>query len=252
MHSSINTGNTPANVATRFAGSENVSRFREGKVYAVLFSDGWLKVGRGRDPKTRITSHAGASSMRNAHLVRSAESGVLANSGAAENQLIAFCESRGEPVHGREWFVGVEFDDVCQFINDNFKGDCPEYLAEARESKSRRVESMLNQVFGSGQECPQDPEKTASDQAKWFESIAYARILDRMYRDDMYSGWLFQVSASGLTNFCNYAALTTNTLDEGEIADLFYRAATNPSEALDQIVSTARALIDAYAAEVNQ
>jgi hypothetical protein len=252
MHQSIQTINTPASVATQFGNGENVSRFREGKVYAVLFSDGWLKVGRGKDPKTRIASHAGASSMRNAQLIRSVESGVMADSGAAENALIAFCESRGEAVHGREWFVGVEYDDVFQFISENFKGDCPAYLAEARESKSRRVESMLDQVFGAPQSHPKDPMTAAEEQAKWFSSVAYARIFDRIYRDDMYTGWLFQVSASGLTNFCNYAAIAVNTLDEGEIADLFYRAATNPSEALDQIVSTARALIEAYAAEVNQ
>ncbi len=238
--------------APRNGGLENVARFREGKVYAVLFSDGWLKVGRGRDAQSRINSHIGTSSMRGAKFVRSITSGVLADSGAAENALIAYCAAAGTNVHGREWFTGVDFDDVKEFFSLHLAGDTAEFLESAKKAQVKRVDAMLDAVFGRSGLDRSPGEKELADQQRWNASLTHARILDRIYRDDMYGGWLFETSASGMSNFFNYAALTVNTLDEGEIADLFYGAATRPSEALEQVVSTAQALIAAYAAEVNQ
>lgn len=252
MHQHTESINSPNNLAPRFSQSENVARFREGKVYAVLFSDGWLKVGRGRDAQSRINSHIGTSSMRGATHDRSVISGVLADSGSAENALIAYCSERGASVHGREWFTGVDFEGVSEFFCTHFMGDTADYLAAAREAQSRRVETMLNTVFERPGPNPPSATKDADDLARWVASLTHARILDRIYRDDLYGGWLFEISASGMTNFFNYAALTVNTLDDGEIANLFYSASTNPGEALEHITSTAQALIAAYAAEVNQ
>lgn len=249
MQSQPITSNTLNHVATRFVNSENVSRFREGTVYAVVFSDGWLKVGRGRNPQSRISSHACVSGMRNATVDRSVISGTVADSLAAEAALISFCSEQGEAVHGREWFTGVSFDTVCKFIEEQFSGDSPEYLSEARKFQSDRVQSMLDGVFSRAQPVADAAAMNeAEERLKWISSLAYARILDRLYRDDMYDGWLFEVSESGITNFGNYAALTVHALDEGEIADLFYRVSTNPGEALDQIVSSARAMVDAFSA----
>jgi len=252
MQSQPISSNTPIHVATRFQISQNVSRFREGRVYAVLFSDGWLKVGRGRDPQSRIGSHACVSAMRNATVDRSIVSGTLADSGTAEAELIAFCSKQGTAVHGREWFTGVDFEEVCNLFGTRFKGDAPDYLSAARKLQSERVETMLDAVFARVPSDHAHVMTEAEDRLKWGASLAHARILDRIYRDDMYSGWLFEVSESGMSNFGNYAALTVHALDEGEIADLFYRASTNPGEALEQIVSSARAMIDAFAVEEPQ
>lgn len=240
--------NSQTNVSTRFVNSENVSRFREGRVYAVLFSDGWLKVGRGRDPQSRISSHACASGMRNATVDRSVVSGVIADSRAAEAALIAFCAERGKNVHGREWFTGVDFEDVCGLFEQSFKGDDAEFLSQAKKLQSERTENMLSDIFSRVQPDSAAVTTEFEESAKWFVSLAYARILDRIYRDDMYDGWLFEVGETGMTNFGHYAALTVHRLDEGEIADLFYRASTNPGEALDQIVSSAQSMVAAFSA----
>ena len=233
--------------ATQFAISENVSRFREGRVYAVLFSDGWLKVGRGRNPESRIGSHASVSAMRNATVERSVVSGLLADSGSAEAELIELCSMRGIAVHGREWFTGVDFDEVCRLFDRRFKGDASHYLSRVRKLQSARVDTLLSAVFDVAPHDRDDAMKDAEDRLKWASSLAHARILERIYLDDMYGGLLFEASESGMSNFGNYAALTVHALDESEIADLFYTASTNPGEALEQIVSSARSMVDAFA-----
>lgn len=243
--------NTPQ-PAPRNENQENVARFREGRVYAVLFSDGWLKVGRGRDAKSRINSHIGTSAMRGAKFVKSISSGLIADSSSAENALIAFCSEKGTSVHGREWFIGVEFDEVKEFFGLHLVADTPERLESAKRAQAKHVNSMLDSVSRCFRPAPVSAQSDVADPDRWIAALTHARILDRIFRDDMYGGWLFEISASGMTNFFNYAALTVNTLDEGEIADLFYGASRHPGEALEQIVSTGQSLVAAYAAEVNK
>ena len=252
MHTSLSDVQALKKAAPQNGGNESVARFHEGRVYAALFSDGWLKVGRGRDARARINSHIGTSSMRGAKFVRSISSGLLADSGAAENALIAYCSERGCNVHGREWFTGIDFDEVKEFFGFHLAGDPAEILDSAKRAQAKHVDAMMDSVSGHFTPDQSQKQRELAEQNQWTASLTHARILDRIYRDDMYGGWLFEISASGMTNFFNYAALTVNTLDEGEIADLFYRAARSPGEALEHIVSTAQALIAAYAAEVNQ
>lgn len=252
MHTSSSDVQALKKAAPQNGGFKNVARFREGRVYAALFSDGWLKVGRGRDAQARINSHIGTSSMRGAKFVRSISSGLLADSGAAENALIAYCSELGSNVHGREWFTGIDFDEVKEFFSLHLGGDSAEVLDSAKSAQAKHVDAIMDSVSGHFTPDQSQNQKEVAEQNQWTASLTHARILDRIYRDDMYGGWLFEISASGMTNFFNYAALMVNTLDEGEIADLFYRAARGPGEALEHIVSTAQALIAAYAAEVNQ
>lgn len=252
MHHQTETINTPANSAPRFAISENVARHRGSCVYAVLFSDGWVKVGRGRNGEARIGSHAGVSAMRNATVVRSVVSGRIVDSRSAEKELIAYCSENGRSVHGREWFSDIDFETLEGIITKQFSDSSDEQFAVAAERSDVAAKKLVDAIFSIGAPSPSEAKRAAEEAARWAESLTHARILDRLYRDDAYGGWLFEISASGMTNFFNYAALTVNTLDEGEIADLFYCASTNPGEALEQITGTARALIAAYAAEVNQ
>lgn len=244
--------NTPTNSAPRFSIAENVALHRGSCVYAVLFSDGWVKVGRGRNGAARIGSHAGVSAMRNAAVVRSVVSGRIVDSKSAEKELIAYCSENGRSVHGREWFSDIDFEALEGIITKKFSDSSDEQFAIAAERSDVAAKKLVDAIFSIGAPSPHEVRRAEEEAARWAASLAHARILDRLYRDDAYGGWLFEISASGMTNFFNYSALTVNTLDEGEIADLFYCASTNPGEALEQITSTARALIAAYAAEVNQ
>ncbi|PXX59497.1 hypothetical protein SAMN05660489_04522 [Pseudomonas sp. LAMO17WK12:I10] len=246
MHTQTPNSNTPANVATRFDGSENVSRFREGKVYAAVFSDGWIKVGRGRCPESRIVAHSSVSAMRNATLLQFAVSGELVDSASAEADLIKFCSERCHAVHGREWFTEVDFEGLRQLITERYSGNSQEDLRDARAAKSKRVDQMLEAVFRLGADDRQASVDGPEDQLKWSNSLAYARIIDRIYLDDCYSGWLFEASSSGMSNFGNYASLVLHSLDDSEVADVFCRAATSPGEVLEYITETARSIIDTY------
>ncbi|MNO41116.1 hypothetical protein D3C76_312800 [compost metagenome] len=243
MHTSFHHVQALSRAAPQHANHEFMARFREGKVYALLFSDGWIKVGRGRNPEDRILAHSSASSMRSATLVKTTVSGSLIDSTYAEAELIKFCSDRGRTVHGREWFVGVDYEQLVALIGTRFRGDSPASIEAARRAQSDRTEQTLSSVFGGHKKAAEpDP----AEQKKWIESLAYARLLDRIFLDDGYSGWLFEPSDSGMSNFGNYASLVIHELPEDEVADLFVRAGRNPSEAIEQVTWAAREIIDAH------
>lgn len=229
--------------APQNANHDFVARFREGKVYALLFSDGWIKVGRGRNPDDRVQAHKTASGMRGATLVKVMTSGTLIDSAYAESELIKFCSEHGRAVHGREWFAGVDYDLLIAVISDRFRGDPPAAIDAARRAQSNRFEKMLSSVFEPrNQAVAPDP----AEQKKWIESLAYARLLDRIFLDDGYSGWLFEASDSGMSNFGNYASLVIHELPDDEVADLFVRAGRNPGEVIEQVTCAAKEIIDAH------
>lgn len=243
MHMQTQSVQALSRAAPQNANHDFVARFREGKVYALLFSDGWIKVGRGRNPECRILAHSTASGMRNATLVKTTVSGSLIDSAYAEAELIKFCAEQGSAVHGREWFVGVDYDQLVALIDTRFQGDSPASIDAARRAQDEMAEQMLSSIFG-GHRKAAVPD--LAEQKKWMESLAYARLLDRIFLDDGYSGWLFEPSDSGMSNFGNYASLVIHELPVDEVADLFVRAGRNPGEAIEQVTCAARHIIDAH------
>jgi len=117
MHLQESSIQAPSNHAPQNAKHDSVARNRLGQVYAVLFSDGWVKVGRGRNAQKRIDCHISTSLMRGAKLVDSRISGLILDSRGAEAALIAMCGGYASAVHGREWFEGVDFDSLAALID---------------------------------------------------------------------------------------------------------------------------------------
>ncbi|MEB2514812.1 GIY-YIG nuclease family protein [Pseudomonas sp. YuFO20] len=256
MHHSIETSNPQGHVATRFMQSQNVSRDKSSSstrsgacVYAVLFSDGWLKVGRGRNAQARIGSHAGISSMRNATVMKSVVSGLLVNPKKAEKRLIDFCMSIALPVHGREWFVGVDFESVESIINAEFQGDSDDSFAVAKARSDKAQDSLfksINKAFAPGGEVKSS---SVEDPIRWATSISHARIINSIYIGDLYGGQLFQAAPWGMTNFETLAALALHGMDDSQIAGIYGSVFANPGEALEMIVGAGESVVDAYRLE---
>ncbi len=233
-------GNTVT--APRFAGAENVAQTMRAIgtcVYAVLFSDGWVKVGRGRCGKSRINSHSGLSAMRGATVVRSIISGRLVDSKSAESKLIAYCTAAGTLAHGREWFSNVDFERLVEIIETRFQGDSADAFILAHAKRDAMNEELASAML--------DQKTSTQDDAKWAASLQHARVMNRMYTSDMYGGDMFTIdSRTGLNLFTLYAAIAIYELDEEGLAYTYCHLATDPYDGINTIFSLADEAIDAY------
>lgn len=88
-----------------------------GFVYAALFDDGAIKVGRSGDAGARLATHAVSASRRQSALTDSCVSAFLPDCHWAERCLIAFCRKRGKIARGKEMFSDLSFDEVAAFIS---------------------------------------------------------------------------------------------------------------------------------------
>jgi hypothetical protein len=91
-------------------------------LYAVLFSDGLVKVGRSKSPEKRIEDHEIRLSCAGISKVDSQIIPLNGNSSLCELRLIEWCRSKADECYLREWFRGLVFDEVCStalFISKN-------------------------------------------------------------------------------------------------------------------------------------
>jgi hypothetical protein len=77
------------------------------QIYAILFTDGVVKVGRGKSAKDRIAAHSGSARLRGAQVKEFYFVDVLYGENKAELELIGFAESISKEKIGYEWFKGI-------------------------------------------------------------------------------------------------------------------------------------------------
>lgn len=89
----------------------------EGYVYVLLFMNGVVKVGRTTKPTARINSHRYNGDAHGNPLTNYWVSKKLVNMEEAEHQLIAYCQDRGTPVAGKEWFRAISYMELVDFAS---------------------------------------------------------------------------------------------------------------------------------------
>lgn len=104
-----------------------------GHLYAVLFSNGTVKVGRGKSADARIASHRDRLSVAGIDVV-STMSIQCEDIEAREAVLIKGVSALGGVCRGNEWFSGVEFDDVCRLLSTVSVSECAEVLERKKAS----------------------------------------------------------------------------------------------------------------------
>ena len=110
--------------------------FKIGYVYAILMSDGMVKVGRSsKSVSSRIKSHALTAKLRGVSIQKTVESGKLMDSRAAEKFLRNLCLSSSADVIAREWFMGADFDEIEDIFASRFNGDCEKQIALKEKEK---------------------------------------------------------------------------------------------------------------------
>ena len=89
-----------------------------GRVYAVQFSTGVVKVGQTKQPKARLADHAKTAQAHGHTVHESLLSPPHTNYLANELALIAFCSSRGTLIAGREYFDDCDMEEVARFFGE--------------------------------------------------------------------------------------------------------------------------------------
>lgn len=189
-------------------------------VYAVLFSDGWVKVGRGADPIGRIRVHQSVSKMRGASMEKKVISGKLVSSRKAEERLIAHCKENGNPIWGNEWFSRVDFDQLECLILDEFSGDSDEQFEAAAIASAKKHEEFtnkLNKLFPGRDE-------------KWIFCFQLAQLMRTMFLNNGNNGPLFGKSIKGASPFEIWFSLVAYFGNENELADLIAEASESISD----------------------
>lgn len=228
---------TLANLAPRNASSENVARQVNGYVYAVLFSDGWVKVGRGRDAYARINTHKSISRMRGAEIVDFKVSGMLVDSKDAEKKLLALCESYGSSVHGNEWFAGVDFERLCCVIDSEFSGDSEEQFEEYRAAFDGRM-SVFDKVLASSSRALSD--LLGRRHLAWDLACSHASIIEQIYLDDWFGGPIFEKKEPGGSYFHLIASISMYEATNEMMADIYSKAVNYPTELLFEFEEMAK------------
>lgn len=202
-----------------------------GCVYAVLFSDGWLKVGRGVKPGERITAHKSASSMRGATIEKSVISGVMVNSKDAERKLIGICHSLGKPVHGNEWFIGVDFEVIEEIFNSDFSGDSEEDIAADVKRCEKEMNDLSDKLFSIG-EIEERGEFCSFAMTDWEECLAHAKIIEKSFLYEGYSGPIFEKGSLGLSIIVSHSALALTAMSNDDRVGMYHMVTEDPDEAM--------------------
>lgn len=94
-------------------------------LYACLFSNGHIKVGRSINPDARIATHADRVACVGIELIEYRTFPCAGNPVPAEADLIGHCTIHAEARHKNEWFTGLDFDTVCGWADTFSKVDYP-------------------------------------------------------------------------------------------------------------------------------
>lgn len=87
-------------------------------LYVCLFSNGHIKVGRSIDPQSRIATHADRVSCMGVVPGLSAWQECKGSAVQAEAELIARCQAAATACYLNEWFSGLDFDTVAQWLGE--------------------------------------------------------------------------------------------------------------------------------------
>lgn len=81
-------------------------------LYVVEFDQGTIKVGYSGDPESRVRGYVFHANKFRIEVLRHWVSAPHATAFLFEATLIRWCTERAKEVHGKEWFTGLEFEEV--------------------------------------------------------------------------------------------------------------------------------------------
>lgn len=92
-------------------------------LYVVEFDQGTIKVGYSSNPELRMQAFATHGSVFRIRVLRHWVSEPHMGASLNEKTLINWCKKRAVEVSGKEWFYGLEFDEVKKAIQQMVTSD---------------------------------------------------------------------------------------------------------------------------------
>lgn len=88
-------------------------------IYAILFSNGMVKVGKTSNVERRIAQHAERVICIGVTIVKTfvRDCGGDGSASSVERKVIKWCQKMCDHRFSKEWFSGVGFDELCRFID---------------------------------------------------------------------------------------------------------------------------------------
>lgn len=205
-------------------------------IYAVLFSDGVIKVGRGKNAKQRIVCHASASKVRGATVVKEHIVRLVPKAQHQEKRLIDFCAQNGNPIT-REWFTGLCMEKVISWIDleigvTSLEGDDVK-IKEFKEASAKDDEAFAKALL------EKFPAKKMPD-IELVKAFGAAGALQAIYLNYMGYGGVFEKGEWGVSFFELSAALYMYKMPSEKIGYLFSRAFDDSDGAFDEIMKGAK------------
>jgi len=206
-----------------------------GYVYAVEFEDGLIKVGRSRfSPGDRIKTHALVGQIRGTKPKRSIVSARTKNNIESENLLINLCSKIGTQAFGREWFYGVNFEQLNSIIGSI--SECSDQDVKAENAAVNASVQRVSDFFR-----PKSPVTNHEDGQRWSDALSRGQLLEAIFLGNTFSGPLFRPSGkSGLSNFALSASIAIYGMSLEECADLFCQSCDHPELMVGKIFKAAR------------
>jgi hypothetical protein len=115
-------------------------------LYACLFSNGIIKIGRSSSPVARIAQHEARLLVAGIDLIESHFGECIGSVLQAELALIRKCEAVHRSVkRGNEWFENLVFADVRQWVDNFCQQDFEQQPSDVVETYDPIVDSKLRQ-----------------------------------------------------------------------------------------------------------
>ena len=84
-----------------------------------------------------------------------------------------------------------------------------------------------------------------AERESWVAAVNHARVMEYILLGDMYSGELFEVQETGLSNFCMYAAMALQNMSVGGIAECYAGLLDDPEPTMAKLMSLADDALEA-------
>lgn len=163
-----------------------------GQIYAIIFTDDLVKVGRGKSFSDRLAVHAASAKLRGASVKEGYCIDVLYDDSKAEQELIRFVQSISSKKISNEWFKGVSpcLDDsgikgAMERIRSKYT-DAKVY----EEIKLKRDALMANSVKSYNEAIIRCRAKNSNDK-NWSFALDAAGVIESLYGGWGYSGSAF-------------------------------------------------------------